>query len=81
MNRCFPQHLLACGLLAFGAATCAAQTPAVPAVQTVPVMPKAGVRNFPATVQYGVLRVDQMPTVQINGQDIRTAPGFRLFSA
>ena len=81
MNRCSTQHLLACGLLALSAATCAAQSTAVPTVQTVPVPPKAGQhRNFPATVQYGVLRVDHMPMVQVNGQDTRTAPGFRLFS-
>ena len=56
--------------------------PSLPEVQTAPSnIPKASYRNFPSHVQYGVLRIDQIPRAEINGQPIRTAPGFRLFSA
>ena len=86
MPRCSLKHLWTAPLLALSLA-CAAQTTApsatlVPDVQTLPMAPKLGhQRSFPQNVQYGVLRVDAMPNVQLNGQNIRTAPGFRLFSA
>jgi len=37
-------------------------------------------RNFSAQVQFGEMAVTQFPVVEINGQPIRTTPGFRLFS-
>jgi len=37
-------------------------------------------RNFSAQVQFGEMDVSKFPTVEINGQPIRTTPGFRLFS-
>ena len=79
MNRCKFSALMATPLLV-AAATCAAQT-AAPTVQSPIAIASAGHRNFPSNVEYGVLRISQMPTVQINGQPIRTAPGFRLFNA
>lgn len=78
MNRCLLATLIAAPVLA--ALPCAAQN-AVPAVQTIATAPHPGHRNFPSTVEFGVLRIDQIPNAQINGQAIRTAPGFRLFSA
>ena len=78
MNRCLLATLIAAPVLA--AFPCAAQN-AVPAVQTIATAPHPGHRNFPSTVEFGVLRIDQIPNAQITGQAIRTAPGFRLFSA
>lgn len=78
MNRCLLSSLVAAPLLA-AALTCAAQTTTAP-TQTALAAPKLGQRTFPSHVQLGVLRIDQVPNAQINGQGIRTAPGFRLFS-
>lgn len=79
MNRCLLASLIAAPLLA-AAGPALAQT-ALPTVQTAgPVAAQLGLRNFPSHVEYGVLRIDQIPNAQINGQAIRTAPGFRLFS-
>lgn len=79
MNRCPLAFLLAAPLLA-AALPVAAQT-TLPSVQTVQPVAQHGHRNFPPSAQVGVLRIDQIPNAQINGQNIRTAPGFRLFSA
>ena len=79
MNRCLLPSLMAAPLLA-AAITCAAHT-ALPTVQTALAAAQPGQRNFPSHAQRGILRIDQMPYVQLNGQTIRTAPGFRLFSA
>ena len=78
MNRCLLSTCLAAPLMA-AALHCAAQT-AVPAVQALAPVAQPGVRNFPSHTQFGVLRIDQVPQAEINGQAIRTAPGFRLFS-
>jgi len=82
MNRCSLVSWMAAPLLAV-AATCAAQEApsTLPAVQTIKPVPHPGLRTFPSTALVGVLRIDQVPNAQINGQPIRTAPGFRLFSA
>ena len=79
MNRCLLSPLIAAPLLA-AAMTCAAQM-SLPTVQKPLPAAQPGQRNFPSHAQLGVLRLDQMPHAQINGQAIRTAPGFRLFSA
>ena len=79
MNRCSLSYLVAAPLLA-AAMTCAAQT-TLPSVQTQLPLAQPGQRNFPSNAQLGTLRVDQIPNAKINGQAIRTAPGFRLFSA
>ena len=79
MNRCSLSCLMAAPLLAT-AMTCAAQT-TLPSVQPALPQVQAGHRNFPSHAQLGVLRIEQVPHASINGQAIRTAPGFRLFSA
>ena len=77
MNRCSPRYLLPlCAL----AASLSVALPAAAQVATV-TAPHAGARNYPANVQYGELVVEQVPNVQLNGKPMRTAPGFRLFSA
>lgn len=79
MNRCLLASLMAAPLL--GAAwPCAAQATS-PQVQTALQAAQLGLRNLPSHTQLGVLRVDQIPNAQINGQAVRTAPGFRLFNA
>jgi hypothetical protein len=79
MNRCLLSSLVAAPLLA-AAMTCVAQT-TLPQVQTAVTAPKVGQRPFPSHAQFGILRIDHVPNAQINGQAVRTAPGFRLFSA
>ena len=76
MNRCLLASLFAAPLLS-ASLLCAAQSTAPAAVPLAP----AGQRNFPATAQYGVLRIGQMPQVQLNGQLVQAAPGFRLLNA
>ncbi|MGN1056385.1 MAG: hypothetical protein ACI4QS_06690 [Comamonas sp.] len=44
-------------------------------------VPAAVARHLPAQAHYGTLVVEQVPSVLLNGQKLRTAPGFRLFSA
>ncbi|MBF6631208.1 MAG: hypothetical protein ITG01_08685 [Comamonas sp.] len=77
MNRCSPRYLLPICALA-GCLSLA--LPAAAQVATV-VAPQVGARNFPANVQYGELEINQIPNAQLNGKPLRTAPGFRLFSA
>lgn len=79
MNRCLLATLIAAPLLST-ALPCAAQA-SIPEVQTAVTATQAGQRTFPHNAQFAVLRIEQMPHAQINGQVIRTAPGFRLFSA
>lgn len=81
MNRCLLSSLIAAPVLAASMA-CAAQGAAsiLPSVQTVTPVPHPGLRTFPSHTQLGVLRIDAPPGAEINGQAIRTAPGFRLFS-
>ena len=79
MNRCLLPILIAAPSLA-AAVTCAAQ-PVLPSVQKALPAAHAGHRSFPSHAQRGVLRIDDVPNAQLNGQAIRTAPGFRLFSA
>lgn len=86
MNRCVLASLIAAPLLATAIPSAAQNTSpstptTLPSVQTVLPVAQPGHRNFPHTAQLGVLRIDQIPNAQINGQAIRTAPGFRLFSA
>ena len=77
MNRCSPRYLLSlCAL----AASLGAALPVAAQQPNAPVLAPAGSRNFPANVQYGELKVEQIPNVQLNGKSLRTAPGFRLFS-
>ena len=78
MNRCLLATLIAAPLLGT-ALPCAAQA-SIPEVHTAVSATKAGQRNLPHNAQFGVLRIEQKPHAQINGQTIRTAPGFRLFS-
>ena len=79
MNRCLLASLIAAPLLAAALPSIAQTT--LPSLQPVgPVPSQLGQRNFPSHVEYGVLRIDQIPNALINGQAIRTAPGFRLFS-
>ena len=81
MNRCLLSSLMVAPLLA-AASLCAAQTAAqaLPTVQTIAPVAHPGVRTFPGNTALGVLRIDQGPHAQINGESLRTAPGFRLFS-
>ena len=78
MNRCSLAPFLAAPLLCTSL-LCAAQ-PAAPAAPGVVALAPAGQRNFPAATQVGLLRIGQMPQVQLNGQPVHTAPGFRLFN-
>ena len=77
MNRCqsaffFSRRLFAAGLLATAASgSLMALAQGLPSNET---------RNFPPTAQFGELTVTNLPEVAINGQAIRTTPGFRLFS-
>lgn len=79
MNRCLLSCLVVAPLLlkVFGAS---AQS-TLPSVEIQMPTAIAGQRNFPSYAQLGVLRIHEVPNAQINGQAIRTAPGFRLFSA
>ncbi|WP_027016309.1 hypothetical protein [Comamonas composti] len=43
-------------------------------------LPSHEARNFPPQTRFGELTISDFPTVRINGQEIRTSPGFRLFS-
>lgn len=43
-------------------------------------LPSAETRNFPPNAQFGELQVSNFPEVTLNGETIRTTPGFRLFS-
>ena len=79
MNRCLLASLIAAPLLAT-ALPCTAQA-TLPQVETAVRAAPLGSRNFPSHTQLGILRIDQIPQASINGQAIRTAPGFRLFSA
>ena len=79
MTRCLLAFLMAAPWLAT-APLALAQTQ-LPTVRTQITAAPAGQRNFPSNAQTGVLRIAQIPNAQINGQAIRTAPGFRLFSA
>lgn len=79
MNRCLLATLIAAPWLGM-AVPSAAQAP-VPEVHTAVSATKAGHRTFPSHAHFGVLRIEHIPHAQINGQAIRTAPGFRLFSA
>lgn len=79
MNRCLLSFLVAAPLWA-GAFVASAQT-VLPTVQTRLPLAQPGHRHFPSHAQMGVLRIAQIPNAQINGQAVRTAPGFRLFSA
>lgn len=82
MNRCLLSCLVAAPLLAAGfAASTAAAQPSLPTVERPLSTTPPGGRHLPSHAQVGVLRIDQAPHAQINGQPIRTAPGFRLFSA
>lgn len=79
MTRCLPAFLMAASWLASAPAVLAQSQ--LPTVHTQVTAAQAGVRNFPSNAQTGVLRIAQIPNAQINGQAIRTAPGFRLFTA
>lgn len=74
MNRCtsfLATTALACTLAgAFAVPAAHAQQLSAP-----------GMRNFPDTAQRGELVISAMPEVTLNGQKIRTTPGFRLFDA
>ncbi|MEG1733735.1 MAG: hypothetical protein RR283_01760 [Comamonas sp.] len=77
MNRCTSalfsgRRLLAAGLLA------AAATGSLTAMAQG--LPSNEPRNFPPTALFGELTVTNFPEVAINGQAVRTTPGFRLFS-
>lgn len=43
-------------------------------------LPSDETRNFPPNAQFGELVVSNFPEVTLNGETIRTTPGFRLFS-
>lgn len=79
MNRCLLSTLIAASLLAT-TVVCAAQT-SLPAAQKHVANGQPGARNFPSHAQAAVLRLQEAPNATLNGQAIRTAPGFRLFSA
>lgn len=78
MIRCLLAFFAAMPLLA--AAMSTTVEPNVPVGQRPLLMAQPGMRNFPSHAQMGVLRIAQIPNAAINGQAIRTAPGFRLFS-
>lgn len=79
MTRCLLASVFLAPVLAMALPGQAQTT--LPAVQTAPsTIPKASYRNFPSHVQYGVLRIEQIPRAEINGKPVRTAPGFRLFA-
>lgn len=63
------RRLLLAGVLAAGAGLAAAQG-------VVPNEP----RIFPVETQFAELTITDFPEVAINGQTIRTTPGFRLFT-
>lgn len=79
MNRCLLSFLVTAPLWLAPLAV-VAQTTVPPLPTRVPIA-QPGYRNFPAHAQMGVLRIAQIPNAQINGKAIRTAPGFRLFTA
>lgn len=79
MNRCLLSCFVAAPLLATSIGAWAQTT--LPSVQMPVPAAHLGHRNFPSHAQLGVLRVEEIPHAKINGQTIRTAPGFRLFSA
>lgn len=79
MNRCLISYCVAAPLLALAIPVCAQNT--LPFVTAQMPATPAGQRNLPSHAQLGVLRISEVPNAQINGQAIRTAPGFRLFSA
>ena len=78
MNRCLLTSWIAVPLLATSV-HCVAQTP-LPSVHTQPSASPQGQRHFPSHAQLGDLRLAAAPAAVLNGQPIRTAPGFRLFS-
>ena len=43
-------------------------------------LPSQEPRNFPPSAQFAEMAITNFPEVAINGQAVRTAPGFRLFS-
>lgn len=79
MNRCLLAFWIATPLLAIAASATAQTT--LPSAPLQAPLAQAGHRTFPHNAQRGVLRVTQIPNVKINGQAVRTAPGFRLLSA
>lgn len=78
MNRCLLSCLVATPLLATAMSTLAQTT--LPSIQMQMPTALTGHRNFPSHAQLGLLRINEIPNAIINGQAIRTAPGFRLFS-
>lgn len=79
MNRRLLAFLVATPLWATPLAATAQTT--LPAAPTQVPMAQVGHRSFPSHAQMGVLRIAQIPNAQIDGKAIRTAPGFRLFTA
>ena len=79
MNRCLRACVIAAPLLATTLAAWAQGTVPSSGIQ----IPTAttGHRNFPSHAQLGVLRIQEIPNAYVNGQAIRTAPGFRLFNS
>lgn len=47
--------------------------------QAQPLSPAAGTRTFPAQALRGELVIGTLPEVVLNGEPLRTTPGFRLF--
>ena len=74
MTRCFSFLSAAATTTLCAALLCASVLPAAHA-QGFP----AGTRSFPQNAQRGELLISGMPVVTLNGQQIRTTPGFRLF--
>ena len=87
MPRCFislPRHGLYAAAWALAAClpghaqplSTQAIIPGTPAGATAP----TAARTFPEQARRGELRITAMPTLTLNGQAVRTTPGFRLFN-